>query len=227
MRSGSILIFVLLAFVSTVAAQSLGELAKKEKERREKNREAGRKIHVVEQSDLAAGEVDDASDEPTAGVSSGSNLPQRAVSAPPRRAPGSGSSDREEYIEEEEDEEDEERAPSAIPLEADLQQRLRDFDLMKRDYDRQIQEIDAKIGANQKRIAEIEQSLSSVGAGGLPVAPQPDLGARYEGDFHGLMEEQGRLRQENESLEAQKQTLKRELIEKGRRGGIPASYLRF
>jgi hypothetical protein len=60
-----------------------------------------------------------------------------------------------------------------------------------------------------------------------PPAPQADFKPRNPGDKFALEAEQRDLREKNQQLEAEKKTKADQLRAKGRRAGIPASYLNF
>ncbi len=217
-------IFALLLGLATIAAgQSLSEIAKKEKERRKNNKDTGKQIRVITEVELnpETGEV--TSDAPSS---------EEATSASPdRRRPSASPSRRGRGVGEEEDrgsgEEEGSSSAIALPRDAPLEKRINIFERLKKAYLAEVKEIDEKIAKNNARLAEIEQMLSSIGASGLPIAPQADRGTRHEGEFVSLRNEQTQLRQQNNNLETEKKTKANDLREKGRRAGVPPGYLRF
>lgn len=206
-------------------AQSLAELAKKEKERRKKVKAEGEETQVITEEELARAKSPTYST--TAAVPSTSSSSAASQSRTrPTRSPSTGASQAE--MEGESDEAP--STPTEIPREGSLQEKLAVFQQMMVAHRNQVNQIDEEIAKNNTRIEEIQQQLITIGAGGLPVAPtapQVDRATRYEGESVALQQEQQQLRQKNQQLEAQKKTLADELREKGRRAGIPAGYLRF
>jgi hypothetical protein len=206
-------------FAGSIGAQSLSELAKKEKERRKKNQEKGEQALVITEAELQQGKSEstapvESSDESTSRpTSTRATSPDRSGSTPPQRSTT--------------DESDDEPPPTEIPRSAPLRDKIAIFEQMLTAYRQKVQEIDAEIAKNDTRIQEIQQQLSTIGAGGLPVAPKVDRSTRYPGEATGLQAEQQELRQKNQQLEASKRQLANELREKGRRAGIPSGYLRF
>jgi hypothetical protein len=202
------------------SAQSLAELAKKEKERRKKNK--GEESKVITESDLSR--VKSPTFSSTAVPSSGS---PRSDSSRAEGIGPEGSSPEESEVAEAESEGVDVTAPSTIPSDAPLQDKIALFEQMVKAHRAEIQVIDDQIAKNNARIAEIDQELTSVGGTGLPTAPQADRAPRYEGQVLALRTEQQELRQKNSQLEAQKTSKTNALRERGRRAGIPAGYLRF
>ena len=199
------LLALLLTLPTLVVGQSLSEVAKKEKERREKNKKQGTTVHVLSEDDLYPGGRPETGDEDGAGGTAG----ERASS-------GDGGLDLEDYA-------DGEDLPDFIPPDAPLPQKLRMFELLKREYERQLQEIDQSIAENRDRLRELQVQINATsavdGAGtGLPVVPQPATGQ----ESVTLVAEQNRLEQMNQQMEARKGQLKANLQEKGRLAGIPS-----
>jgi hypothetical protein len=215
-------LLVLLVLVPALAfGQSLAEVAKKEKSRREKNKEEGREVHVISEEDVGAGPA-------PATTESGGEQSGAARSTP---APSEASS--EESLPDGESEEDL-NVPAFIPPDAPLPEKLEMFGRMKRQYERQVKEIDEAIAKNDTRLKELEReiaSTSALGGAGLPVAPQTGTGAATRPmtgqESVTLVEEQNRLQGANQGLRERKETLKMDLQAKGRAAGIPAGYLRF
>jgi len=205
-----------------VVGQSLAEVAKKEKDRREKNKREGKEAHVLSESDLGSGEEDaseSGSEEGAPGASS------------PYRSPYSSSS--EESSSEGESEEDA-NVPAFIPPDAPLPEKLAMFEQMKRQYQRQVREIDEAIAKNDTRLRELESQIAStagLGGAGLPVAPQTGAEVATQQmtgqESASLVGEQNRLKEANAQLRSRKEELKTNLEAKGRSAGIPVGYLRF
>jgi hypothetical protein len=204
--AGATLVFLLL-LPSLALAQSLGELAAKEKERRQKNKERGKAVRVITESELAGGEQ---GAEPGTAGNPSSSPSSVSSSAGEDDVPDTGSSG----------------PPAEIPRNAPLESRIQAFEALKKGYEQEVARIDQEIAKNKDRLLEIEQKLASLGAGGLPVAPQVDRGARYDGEFFGLMDEKGKLLARNEELESKKQSLWEDVVEKARKAGVPPGYVR-
>jgi len=203
--------------------QSLAEVAKKEKNRREKNKQEGREAQVISESELGSGS-EDAQTESTAEEGGAATSPSYGASS---------SSSSEQSVSEGESEE-EESVPAFIPPDAPLPEKLDMFERMKRQYQRQVQEIDEAIAKNDARLRELEAeigSASALGGAGLPVAPQAGTGAATRPmtgqESATLVGEQNRLQEANAQLRTRKEELKTNLQAKGRAAGIPAGYLRF
>jgi hypothetical protein len=199
-------------FAGSIGAQSLSELAKKEKERRKKNQEKGEQALVITETELQQGRSESTAPVESSVESTGTRRPARSRSTQPR---SSG------------DEGDEGPPPTEIPRDAPIRDRIAIFEQMLTAYREEVKRIDGEIAKNSARIEEIQRQLSTIGAGGPPVSPEVDRSPRYPGEATGLQAEQQDLRQKNQQLEARKRQLANELREKGRRAGIPAGYLRF
>src|SRR3990172_5403891 len=206
-----------------VLGQSLAEVAKKEKSRREKNKQEGREAQVISESELGSG----------AGETQTESSTEEGTAATSPSYGASSSSSSEESVPEGETEEDA-NVPAFIPPDAPLPEKLEMFERMKRQYQRQAREIDEAIAKNDARLRELEAEIaatSALGGAGLPVAPQPG----FEGatrpmtgqESATLVGEQNRLQEANAQLRARKEELKVNLQSKGRAAGIPAGYLRF
>ena len=216
MKLHSFLIWlVVLSFAGFANAQSLAELAKKEKERRKKNKDSESK--VITESDLSR--VKSPAFSSTAVPSSSGS-----ASAGASRAEGSPGAEAEAGTE---GQRDEVTTPATIPSDAPLQDKISLFEQMVKAHRAEIQKIDEEIAKNNARIQEIQQQLASIGGTGLPTAPRADRTPRYEGQTPALRSEQQELRQKNQQLQAQKTSKANALRETGRRAGIPAGYLRF
>ena len=207
-----------------VLGQSLAEVARKEKDRREKNKQEGKEVQVISESDLSSGSED---------AQTESGTEQGAAAASPSYGTSSSSSSSEESVPEGESEEDA-NVPAFIPPDIPLPERLDMFEQMKRQYQRQVQEIDEAIAKNDARLRELEAEIgaaSALGGAGLPVAPQAGTGAATRPmtgqESATLVGEQNRLQEANSGLRARKEELKTNLQAKGRAAGIPAGYLRF
>jgi len=216
-------LIVLLVLPALVWGQSLSELAKEEKERRKKNRDSGKEVQVITDRELAGNKGSIAN--PDATVASGSS-----TSAP---SPTSARVVRETeedppFVDERNEEADQEsQRVTEIPADAPLEQKLSLLERMKAAYLSDVKAIDGEIQKNNQRLAEIQDALVSTGGTGLPTAPQADRAVRNPGDIPALQSEQQELREKNESLEAQKKTLKDDILLKARRAGIPPGYLNF
>ena len=221
----STLLLLLLLLPALAFGQSLSDAAKREKQRRERNKQEGKKALVISEDELlkspsgGSGQVE---------VEGGSSGASRVVDRPAR----SDSDEGEEYNEEEDYIEDD--VPKSIPPDIPLEQKLEMFQLMRRNYDRQVREIDNAIAENNERLRQIEAKIgatSALGGGGLPVAPQTGTGAATTPmtgqDTQQLVAEQQRLQTVNQQMESRKEQLKLDLQTRGRVAGIPPGYLRF
>jgi hypothetical protein len=211
----------MLLSTGVASAQSLSEIAKKEKERRKKLKEKGEQVQVITEDELnqVRREPTTPSESSPESSSAGTTPPPRAGSrsAPPSRTTADEAGGARS-------------APTEIPSNAPLRDKIAIFEQMLAAYRQEVQEIDAEIAKNNTRIEEIQQRLNTIGAGGLPVAPtapQADQSPRYPGEDLGLQAEQQELRRKNQELETTKARKASELRTKGRRAGIPAGYLRF
>ena len=212
--------FLLLAIPAFGLGQSLTELANQERERRKKNKESGTEVQVITDRELASNEgriANPASTPPAEGTGTtvsgvGSTTEDRGTAAPIR-----------DDVEDEEGE----QPVTDIPTDASLEEKLGLLERMKASYQQQVATIDAEIGTNNQRLAEIENELVSTGGTGLPTAPQADLAVRNPADIPALRSEQQELRDKNQALEAQKLSAKDDIIARARRAGIPNSYLNF
>jgi hypothetical protein len=224
----SMVVVLCLTIPGLLFGQSLADVAKKEKDRREKNKEKGKAVHVVSESELAASRPAEQtqvkggseSGESTSTPSSSSSTTE-GVNVPET----SGSS---------ESSEDEASVPKFIPPDRPLPEKLAMFDQMKRHYESQVQEIDKQIGENEARLRQIESDIaatSALGGAGLPVPPQTGTGAATRPmtgqESASLVGEQNRLQTMNQQLQQRKVQLKMDLVAKGQSAGIPAGYLRF
>jgi hypothetical protein len=206
--------------------QSLAEVAKKEKSRRDKNKETGKEVRVISESDLSSG---------TETPPAESGAEEGAPAPPPAYSGASSSSSSEEYVPEGEGESEEDvNVPAFIPPDAALPEKLEMFERMKRQYERQAREIDEAIAKNDARLKELEAEIaaaSGLGGAGLPVAPQTGTGAATRPmtgqESATLAGEQTRLQEANAQLRVRKEELKTNLQAKGRAAGIPPGYLRF
>jgi hypothetical protein len=217
-------LLALLVLAPTLAlGQSLAEVAKREKNRREKNKQEGREAQVISESELGSGSQETQTESST-----------EEGGAATRPSHGSSSSaSSEESVSEGESEEDA-NIPAFIPPDAPLPEKLDMFERMRRQYQRQVQDIDAAIAKNDARLRELEAeigSASALGGAGLPVAPQAGTGAATRPmtgqESATLVGEQNRLQEANAGLRARQEELKVNLQAKGRAAGIPAGYLRF
>jgi hypothetical protein len=220
MRLTLLALFVLVP--ALVMGQSLAEVAKKEKSRREKNKQEGKQAQVISETDLnsvpkeSGGEAGSEESAPAATSSYGS----------------SESSSRESGSEE--GSEEDRNLPAFIPPDAPLPEKLDLFERMKRQYEREVKEIDEAIAKNDTRLKELESEIaaaSALGGAGLPVAPQTGTGAATRPmtgqESASLVGEQNRLKEANAQLRARKEELKTNLVAKGHAAGIPPGYLRF
>ncbi len=206
-----------LAVPVLLVAQSLIELAKEEKERRKKNQERGEQVHVITEKELAENTGTIAN--PDAQTTS-----TPATAAAKRHEPSSRTS---RASTSEDDTSADDEVPEDVANDAAIEVKLRTFEAMKAGYQKRVKTIDEEIQKNNQRLAEIQEELVSTGGTGLPTAPQADMTPRNPASIPALRSEQQQLRDKNQALEAQKKTLKDDLIQKGRRSGIPARYLQF
>jgi len=216
-------VFLLLVVPGLSWGQSLTEVAEKEKERRRKNKESGEQVQVITDRELASNQgriANPSATDESAASGESAEAATAAGSSEPRDP------DSVPMINERETNE-EPQPVTEIPADADLEQKLNLLERMKADYQRQVSEIDAEIQENNQRIEEIQTELVSTGGTGLPTAPQADRGVRNPGNIPALRNEQQELRDRNQALEAQKQSIKENIITRARRAGIPASYLNF
>jgi hypothetical protein len=218
MRTTRLALLLLLVLPGLVMGQSLSEVAKREKERREKNKKQGKTVHVISEDDLY----------PDGRPESGDGEEGDGEGTTTQRSSSRDRGLELEGIEEGED------LPDSIPPDAPLDQKLKLFEMMKRAYERQVAEIDKSIAENKDRLRELQAEIgatSASGGAGLPVAPQTGTGVANKPmtgqESAGLVAEQNRLQQINQQLEARKGQLKAALQEKGRVAGIPPGYLRF
>jgi hypothetical protein len=221
----STLVVLLVLLPGLALSQSLTDVAKKEKERREKNKQEGKEAIVISEDQLSP-----------EGAAGGSGQVQveggsTGFAGPPR--PGSDEGDEgEEY--DEEAEYMEEAVPKSIPPGIPLEQKLEMFQRMKRGYDQQVREIDNAIAENNERLRQLEAKIgatSALGGAGLPVAPQTGTGTvntQMTGqESQQLLAEQKKLQAVNAQMENRKDQLKLNLQTQGRVAGIPPGYLRF
>jgi hypothetical protein len=217
-------LLVLLAGPRVLPAQSLTQVAKEEKERRKKIKDSGKQIVVITDKELAANQGKIANPSGETSSSEGASSPQSTESSgvddESRPAPGNppvndAAAPREEST------------VTEIPSQGSLQEKLSAFEAMKASYASKVKEIDQEIQKNNQRLSEIQDQLVSTGGTGLPTAPQADRAPRNPADVPGLRAEQQQLRDKNQALEAQKQTLKNDILSKARRAGIPPGYLAF
>jgi hypothetical protein len=208
---------LVLAVPALLVAQSLTELAKEEKERREKNKKSGAQVHVITERELVGnpGKIANPDGQAT-------STPATATAETPK---ASSSTNGDSASEDDTSADDD--VPEDVAADAALEDKLRTFEAMKAGYQRQVQTIDEEIQKNNRRIAEIQEELVSTGGTGLPTAPQADMTPRNPANIPALRSEQQQLRDKNQALETQKKTLKDDVIQKGRRAGIPPRYLQF
>jgi hypothetical protein len=224
MRTTFLALFVLAP--TLVLGQSLAEVAKKEKSRRDKNKQEGREVQVLSESDLGDGSEDAPSE---AGAEEGTAPSLNPAPFGPRET-SSGASSEENISESEEDM----NVPAFIPPDAPLAQKLEMFERMKRQYERQAKEIDEAIAKNDARLRELEAEIAAVSGArgaGLPVPPQMGTGIETRQmtgqESATLVGEQNQLQQANAGLRARKEELKTNVQAKGRAANIPPGYLRF
>ena len=217
-------LLVLLVLPALVWGQSLSELAKEEKERRKKNRDSGKEVQVITDRELAGNKGSIANPETTVAGQDSPSTPSstrtsaEVVSVNDEAPPSPPIRD---------DVDEGEQPATDIPADASLEQKLSLLESMKASYLNDVKAIDEEIQKNNRRLAEIQDALVSTGGTGLPTAPQADRAVRNPGDIPALRSEQQELREKNESLEAQKKTLKDDILLKARRAGIPPGYLNF
>lgn len=206
--------------------QSLAEVAKKEKSRREKNRQEGREVQVLSESDLGSGSEETQTEgAPDENAASGA----ATTPAPFGTRESSSSASTEEGVSEEDS-----NVPAFIPPDAPLPEKLEMYERMKRQYERQAAEIDEAIAKNDARLKELEVEIarvSSLRGAGLPVPAQPPgetaLQQMTGQESVSLVGEQKRLQDANAGLRARKEELKANVQAKGRAANIPVGYLRF
>jgi hypothetical protein len=223
MKTTLLALFVLAPALAL--GQSLADVAKKEKSRREKNKQQGREVHVLSQSDLPEGSQEGSAESAAEPGTAAPSLPPAPFG--PRETTPSDSS--EENVSEEDSD-----VPAFIPPDRPLSEKLEMFERMKRQYERQAAEIDEAIAKNDARLQELEAEIgatSGLRGAGLPVAPQTGTGAvnrQMTGqESVALVGEQNQLQAANAQLRARKEELKTNLIAKGRAANIPPGYLRF
>lgn len=217
----SILPVLFLVAPALLFGQSLAEVARKEKERREKNKKEGKEVHVISESDV--GTVEGSPNESNGSASTGAPRPDSTAGGGYRSGAG---------IDQDGERGEDEDAPTFIPPDAPLPEKLAIYERMKRAYQRQAREIDEEIGKNEARLREIEAELAvaaSAGGAGLPVAPRTEAANRQMTgqESAALTGEQSRLQAANEQLRQRKEQLKLALQERGRAAAIPPGYLRF
>lgn len=211
-----ILLAILLTLPAAGFSQSLGEVAKKERERREKNKQEGKKVLTFTETEIFGEEAEGEQGE-------GSETAQASAAG---RSPGAADSN---YTV---SEVEAEQAPKSIPADLPLEVKIRMFEQMKAHYQSQVRELDAQIAKNEEKIAELDDQIrkaSSSGGAGLPVAPTAQSSDQlYTGqESETLVAEQNKLKALNERLEARKGQLKANVIAQGRIANLPAGYLRF
>jgi len=226
MKRTLVALFVLVP--TLVLGQSLAEVAKREKSRRDKNKQEGKPVQVLSESDLPEkpeGAPAEAGAEPSSEEGTSASLPP-APFGPRETTPAASS---EESLSEEDA-----SLPAFIPPDAPLPEKLDLFERMKRQYERQAQEIDEAIAKNDARIKELDAEIgatSGLRGAGLPVPPQTGAGVvnrQMTGqESVALVGEQNQLQEANAGLRARKEELKTNLIAKGRAANIPPGYLRF
>ena len=217
----STILVLVLAVPAIGLGQSLAEVAKKEKQRREENKKEGKEAKVLSEEDverLRPLETTVTSDSGEAGSESG--------------AASSGSSSEEYSSAEYSEEEGGEDVPTSIPPDRPLEERIDIFERMKRHYLAQAAEIDQQVRENETKLRKAQADLASAstaGGAGLPVAPgaAPVPGQLTGQESAALAEEVNKLQAINKQLQTQKDQLKLDLQAKGRVAGIPAGYLRF
>ena len=208
---------LVLAVPALLVAQSLTDLAKEEKERRKKNKEQGGQVHVITEKEL----VENSGTIANPDAQTTSTPPTAAAEAREASSKTSGDSTSGD------DRSTDDEVPEDVAADAAIEDKLRTFEAMKAGYQKQAQTIDEEIQKNNQRIAKIQEELVSTGGTGLPTAPQADMTPRNPADIPALRSEQQELRDKNQALEAQKKALKDDVIQKGRRAGIPSRYLQF
>lgn len=225
----STLMILLLLFPAVAMGQSLSDVAKKEKQRRERNKEDGKKALVISENDLSPGQTSGGTDsgEAATSPSTGPSGSAGSRSPSPRRTNEDGEYD-------EEGDYSEEGTPTSIAADLPIEEKLTLFERMKRAYNQQVAEIDEAIAENNERIRQLDAKIgatSAMGGAGLPVAPQTGTGTantQMTGqESQTLVAERDRLTAMNTQMTARKDQLKLDLQTKGRVAGIPPGYLRF
>ena len=221
----STLLVLLVLLPGLALSQSLTDVAKKEKERREKNKQEGKEALVISEDQLRPQQAGGSGQAQVEGGTTGSTSSASGPSRP-------GLEEGQEY--DEEAEYMEEDVPQSIPPDIPLDQRLEMFQRMRRHYDQQVREIDNAIAENNERLRQLEAKIgatSALGGAGLPVAPQTGTGTantQMTGqESQQLIADQKRLQTMNAQMESRKVQLKLNLQTQGRVAGIPAGYLRF
>ena len=219
----STLLVLLVLLPGLALSQSLNEVAKKEKERREKNKQEGKEALIISEDQLSSeqAQAGGSGQVEVEGGSTGSAAPPR-----PRADEGEEYDEESEYMEED--------VPKSIPPDIPLEQKLEMFQRMRRHYDRQVREIDNAIAENNERLHQLQAKIgatSALGGAGLPVAPQTgtrSANTQMTGqESQQLLAEQNRLQTMNGQMESRKDQLKLDLQTRGRVAGIPPGYLRF
>lgn len=226
-RKRSTLTVLLLLVPAWTVGQSLGEVAKKEKERRERNKQEGREVIVISEEELFPERAQGSESSETDGGEPGTPASSRSAPPPPRSGEDEPYDEELDYVEDGD-------VPQNIPPDAPLEERLEIFQEMKRHYEQQVREIDQAIAENNERIRQLDARIgatSAAGGAGLPVAPQTGTGAETTlmtgQESQTLMAERERLQAMNEQMTRRKERLKFDLQTKGRAAGIPPGYLRF
>lgn len=200
-----------LSLPGLALGQSLGEVAKKEKQRREQNRRNGKEAPTITEAELAT-PSEGRLETNVAGESSDVGSSRERISEG-RYTDNAGSDERDPTT-------------AVIPADASLEDRLQLFNLLKRGYQERVAEIDKEIAENNQRLSEIDRELTLDGSGGLPVSG--DTQKLYAGNQGpALQSERQNLQNQNQLLNESKTRLKSDLLDKGRRAGIPPGYLRF
>ena len=219
----STLLVLLLLLPGLALSQSLSEVAKKEKERREKNKQEGKEALVISEDQLSSerAQTGGSGQVEVEGGSTASAAPPR-----PRSDDGEDYDGESEYMEGD--------VPKSIPPDIPLEQKLEMFQRMRRYYDEQVREIDNAIAENNERLRQLQAEIgatSALGGAGLPVPPQTGTGAENTQmtgqESQQLLAEQKKLQTMNGQMESRKDRLKLDLQTKGRVAGIPPGYLRF
>lgn len=231
-RTAVVALFLLVA-VPLAFGQSLGEVAKKERERRKKNKDEGREVLVIAENEIWPEE--ETGDDEGEDVDVDEEGPSRPGATSSRAGVGATPTSvrSEEETLDEYDLEMEGDVPDFIPPDLPLDQKLQMFERMKRHYRSQVREIDESIAENEARLRELEQEIaetSAMGGAGLPVAPRAGTGSTQPltgQESVTLVAEQQRLERLTENLRERKEQLRLSLQEKGRVAGIPRGYLRF
>lgn len=221
MRITLIAIILLLPWLAF--GQSLGELAKKEKERRAQNKQNGKTAITISQVELSKNATEDLNTkEPL--DSETPSLPHYIDATEEENGLNEGAEGTFHDV------------PDNIPMDAPLETRIQLFQIMKKNYEDTIETIDKAIRTNSERILQIEDKIRQVSASGAysgaPVSPQMMSGDLAQTQLSGqesrtLDVEKKRLQAINKSMNLRKEQLKLNLQTKGRVANIPASYLRF